>query len=116
MPIVMTIKQEIIQQLLTSKTKSYQAEVKLLLKLKPDEANVVKNHGKELSRKIDNLIEKTMSEWIGSADEIITDVKLINKKMQSIINDINKDVNVAENVVKLVGFIDDVVEIVNAIT
>jgi hypothetical protein len=116
MPIDMTKKQEIIQQLLTSKTKSYQAEVKLLLKQKPDEASLVKNHGKELSRRIDNLIGETMSDWTGSSEEIVAGVKLINKKMQSTISEINKDVNVAENVVKLVGFIDDVVEIVNAIT
>ncbi len=116
MPISMTKKQEIIQQLLASKTKSYQAEVKLLLKRKPTEANEIKKHGKELSRKIDNLIAETMTDWTGNADKIISDVKLINKKVQRSINDINNSVNVAGNVVKLVGFIDDVVEIADGIT
>lgn len=112
MPISMTKKQEIIQQLLASKTKAYQVEVKLLLKQKPNEANDVKNHGKELSRRIDALIADTMSDWIGNADKLISDVKLTNKKVQRSINDINKDVNVAENVVKLIGFIDEIAEIV----
>lgn len=116
MPISMTKKQEIIQQLLASKTKAYQAEVKLLLKQKPEEANEVKNHGKELSRRIDNLIAEAMSDWIGNADKIIRDVKLINKKVQRSINDINNNVNLTGSVVKLVGFIDDVVEIVDGIT
>ena len=116
MTISMTKKQEIIQQLLTSKTKAYQAEVKLLLKQRTNEASDVKNHGKELSRKIDNLIAETMSDWIGDADKFIGDVKFINTKIQRSINDINKNVNIAGSVVKLVGFIDEVVEIVNGIT
>jgi len=116
MPISMNKKQEIIQQLLASKTKAYQAEVKLLLKQKPSEAAEVKNHGKELSKRIDNLIAETMSNWLGNADKLISDVKLINKNVQRSIKDINNNVNVAGNVVKLVGFIDDVVEIVDGIT
>ena len=116
MPISKTKKQEIIQQLLASKTKAYQAEVKLLLKQKPNEAAEIKSHGKELSRRIDNLIAETMSDWIGNANKLISDVKLINKKVQRSINDINNNVNVAGNVVKLVGFIDDVVEVVDGIT
>lgn len=115
MPISMTKKQEIIQQLLASKTKAYLVEVKLLLKQKPNEASEVKNHGKELSRKIDNLIAETMSDWTGSADKLISDVKLINQKVQRSINDINKNVNVAGNIVKLVGFIDEIVVIVDGI-
>lgn len=115
MPVSMTEKQEIIQQLLAAKTKAYQAEIKLLLKRKPEEANEVKNHGKELSRKIDRLIAQAMSDWGVEAELIIADVKSTNRKIQRSISDINKDVNVARNVVKIVGFIDDVVEIVSAI-
>ena len=115
MPVSMTKKQEIIQQLLAAKTKAYQAEVKLLLKRKPEEANEVKTHGKELSRKIDRLISQTMSDWVLDAEIIIKDVKSTNKKIQRSINDIQNDVNVAKNVVKIVGFIDEIVEIVGAI-
>ncbi len=115
MPISMTKKQEVIQQLLAAKTKAYQAEVKLLLKRKPTEADEIKRHGKELSRKIDNLIAQTMAEWTGNAQKIIGDVRQINKKVQRSINDINNNVNVANNVVKLVGFIDDVVDIADGI-
>lgn len=115
MPVSMTEKQVIIQQLLAAKTRAYQAEVKLLLKRKPEEANEVKTHGKELSRKIDRLIAQTMSDWVVDAEIIIKDVKSTNKKIQRSINDIQNDVTVAKNVVKIVGFIDDIVEIVGAI-
>lgn len=115
MPISMTKKQEIIQQLLAAKTKAYQAEVKLLLKQMPEQANELKAHGKELSRKIDLLIAQTMSDWVGDAELIIKDVKSTNRKVQRSINDIQNDVNVAKNVVKIVGFIDEIVEIVGTI-
>jgi len=116
MAISMTKKQEVIQNLLATKTKAYQAEVKLLLKGKPEEADKVKTHGKELSRKIDDLIGQTMSEWTGNANNIIKDVKAINTKVQRSISEIQKNVKVAKNVVKLVGYIDDVVEIVDSLT
>ena len=112
----MTEKQKIIQQLLAGKTKAYLAEVKLLLKNKPEQANEVKNYGKELSRKIDHLIAQTMSDWVGDAEIIIKDIKSINKKVQRSINNIQNDINVAKNVVKIIGFIDEIMEIVDAIT
>ena len=115
MPVSMTEKQEIIQQLLASKTKSYQAEVKLLLKRMPEEANEVKTHGKELSRKIDRLIAQTMSEWMADSAIVINNVKSANIKIQRSINDIRNDVNIAKNVVKIVGLIDDIVKIAAAI-
>ena len=115
MPVSMTKKQEIIQLLLAAKSKAYLAEVKLLLKRKSDEANEVKTHGKELSRKIDRLIAQTMSDWLEDAEIIIKNVKSTNKKLQRSINDIQNDVNIAKNIVKIVGFIDEIVEIVGDI-
>ena len=116
MSVSMTKKQEIIQQLLAAKTKAYKAEVKLLLKNKPEESKDIKTHGKELSRKIDLLIAQSMAEWEVDAEILIKDVKSTNQKLQRSINDIQNDVKVAENVVKIIGFIDKVVDITSAIT
>lgn len=115
MAISMTGKQEVIQQLLVTKTKSYQTEIKLLLKLKPDEAEEVKTHGKELSRKIDALIADSMSEWLGDSEVIVEDVRSINRKFQRSIHEIQNDVDITKNVVNIVGFIDEVVDIVVAL-
>lgn len=115
MPVSMTEKQKIIQCLLATKTKAYQAEVILLLKKKPVLADEVKTHGKELSRKIDLLIKESISDWLGEAEDIISSVKMTNEKIQRSIRGIQKDVKVAENVVKIVGFIDDIVKIVATI-
>jgi hypothetical protein len=115
MPVSMTKKQEIIQTLLAAKTKAYQAEVKLLLKRKSTEAKAVQTHGKQLSRVIDQLIGQTMGDWVVDAEIIIKEVKSTNRKIQRTINDIQNDLNVAKNVVKIVGFIDEIVTIVGAI-
>ena len=115
MAISMTEKQALIQQLLVAKNKAYQAEVALLLAGETDQADEVKNHGKELSRRIDRLIAQTMTDWTVAAEEIIEDVRGINKKVQRSIKEINNHVNAARNAVKLVGFIDDVVGIVDGI-
>ncbi len=115
MPITTTEKQKIIQQLLAAKTKSYRAEVILLLKREPEQASLVKTKGKELSRKIDHLIMQSISDWLGESEIIINDVQLTNQKIQRSINNIQNDVNIANNVVKIVGFIDDIIKIVSAI-
>ncbi|UVL22763.1 hypothetical protein [Pseudomonas donghuensis] len=115
MPITMTEKQATIQQLLAAKTKSYVAELTLRMKDYPDEADEVQEHGKELSRQIDRLIGEAMSDWMGDADAIISYVKLTNQRMQRSINEINNDIKITENAVKLIGFIDDLVKVAIAI-
>ena len=115
MTIAMT-KRQLIHQLLVAKSQAYDAESYLLLKQMPYEANVVKNHGKELSRRVDSLIAEIMSDWIENSDRIIIHVYSINKELERCITDIEYDVNVAENIVKLVGFIDEIVKIINMIT
>ena len=116
MAISKTAKQDLIQQLLATKTKSYQTEIKLLLKRKPDEAEEVKEHGKALSRKIDELIAQSISDWLGNSNTLIKNVKTINTKLQRSIRDIENDIKIAQNVVKIVGYIDEVTEIVRGLT
>ena len=115
MPFQMNEKQVLIQSLLAAKTKSYSAEFELLLMGKTDEANLVMATGKVLSKKIDSLIAQTMTDWLGNANELNNKVKLSNTKIQRAISEIKRDVNTAKNAVKLVGLIDDVVNVVGAL-
>ena len=115
MPFQMNEKQVLIQSLLAAKTKSYTAEFELLLMGKADEANQVMQAGKPLSKKIDSLIAQTMQDWIGDANKLNKKVQLSNAKIQRSISEIRRDVNTANNVVKLVGYIDDVVGIVGSL-
>lgn len=115
MPVSMTEKQELIQQLLVSKSKAYDAEFKLLLQGKPDEADEVKIHGKALSRRIDNLIAAAMSEWTGDAVQIVDHVRNTNRKIQRSIRGIQDSVSFSRNIIKLVGLIDDIVDIADGV-
>ncbi|WP_440455210.1 hypothetical protein [Psychrobacter sp. ASPA161_9] len=111
-----TNKQQLIQQLSASKTKAYKIECKLSLKGMDDEAFEVRIRVDELNRRIDRLRAETMSDWLENSDKTIVDVYLINKELKRCINYINHNVDVVENIVKLVGFIDEIVEIVDVIT
>lgn len=103
-------------QLRVSKAKAYDIECKLSLERRYKEAAEVKKRVEELNRRIDSLLVEARSDWLENFDEVISHVNLINKKVQRSIDDIHNDVNVTENIVKLVGFIDDIVEIVAVIT
>lgn len=111
MPMQMNEKQILIQSLLAAKTKSYTAEFELLLKGNTDKAEQVRIAGKVLTRQIDSLIAQTMVDWVGDASELNQKVKSINTKIQRSISEIKSDVNTVNNVIKLVGFIDEVVNI-----
>lgn len=112
----MTKNHELIQLLWISKTKASRVQRILSLNRMHNEAAAVKNRVEELDRKIDCLIAITMNDWLENSDQIINDVGLITKEVQRSINHINHNVNVVENIVKLVGFIDEIVEIVDMIT
>lgn len=111
MIIEMTEKQQVAHQLLVSKIKAYNSEIKYRAKGDDSKADEVKEHGKELSRKVDDVIAELMRDWTGDAEEIVTSTKAINETIQSIINKINKDIDTAEDFVKLIGLIDAVVSI-----
>lgn len=108
-------KQKIIQQLLSAKQKAYNAEFALLISGNTQEANKIKDKGKILSRQIDNLISEAMSDWNGSTEALIKDVKSTNAKIQKSIAGIKKGVETAKQVVKVVGYIDDLIEVVSTI-
>ena len=115
MPFQMNEKQLLVQSLLAAKTKSYTAEFELLLMGKTHEANQVQEAGKVLSRIIDSLIAQTIGDWLGNANELNKKVKLSNTNIQRTISEIKRDVDTANNVVKLVGFIDDVASVVGSL-
>jgi hypothetical protein len=52
-----------------------------------------------------------MQDWIGSANLTIEAIKKTNKNLQKTIRDIKKDVEVAKNIVKAIGYLDDAIKI-----
>lgn len=115
MAISKTSKEQIIQSLLVAKQKAHMLEISLRFKGKPDEADQLSAKAGELSDQIDNLLSQLMSGWIGTANKILGDITKANAAIQSTIRDIQNDVHVAENIVKAIGYVDDIVVIASKI-
>lgn len=115
MTFTMTKRQKLVQELLQAKTQCYKTEFVLRLNGKEGKSLVVKEKGKELSRKIDDLIAQGMREWLDSAEALIPKVELKNTEIDASVTKINQNIKTANNVVKLVGYIDDVIKIIDAI-
>ena len=76
-----------------------------------DDAEKVKTKTNKLSKKVDSLLSALMQDWIGLAKLTIESIKKTNENLQKTIRDINKDVEVAKNIVKAIGYLDDVIMI-----
>lgn len=104
-------KQSIINDLLVTKQSGHRLEIALRFKGKANEANDVKRKTDELTDKIDDLLGQVMEEWSGQSKEIIAEIVKANSSLKAAINDIKRDLEIAENVVKAIGYIDDAVAI-----
>ena len=101
-------KDEIINRLNVSLQKIQRLELILRLKGQATEAATLKVKRAELSEQIDKLIGAAMLEWIGAADVITADVKKANASLQQSTRKIRKGIETAKEVVKTLGYVDDV--------
>ena len=72
-------------------------------------ANGIGEKHDELREVIDTLRAEVADEWTADAAEIGEEISKANAKVQASIRDIQKRINVAENVVKIIGQIDNAV-------
>ena len=104
-----TEKQQIIQKLSQVKQGLIKLETRLRLRNNKDEANRVATKSKALQKEIDKLLKHVIDEWLGAAREVLGDIKKANDSLQTAIGDIQRKVEVARNVVKVIGLVDDVI-------
>jgi len=110
-------KEELIQGLLVTKQRANILEVRLLLRGETgEEAKKVAEKSKALTRQIDKLLGQVMDEWQGQAAKIIKDIKTANAALQRSITNIRKKVQTAQNIVKAIGLIDEVITIAKGLT
>ncbi len=109
-------KEEVVQRLLVAKQRANTLEIRLLLKGKEDEANKVRKKSKALTRQTDKLLGQLMDEWLGEATQVIQGIKTANAALQTAITKIKNNVEIAQNVVKAIGLIDDVIVIAKGLT
>jgi DNA integrity scanning protein DisA with diadenylate cyclase activity len=104
-------KELIVDKLLITKRKGHNLEIDLMFKEMEADAKKVKTKTNKLSKKVDSLLAALMQDWIGSAKLTIESIKKTNENLQKTIRDIKKDVEVAKNIVKAIGYLDDVIMI-----
>ena len=76
---------------------------------KDDEAQQIQERRTKLRAEIDRIRGKVAEEWAAKADALAADLKAYNETVQGYINDLKNNIETAQNVVKLVGAVDDLV-------
>ena len=100
-------KQRAIHALITSRSKGDSLELQLLMQGEAEAAARVRAATRRLSRKIDALIAAAMHTWRGRADALEDEMRRRNARLQARIRDIRNEIQVAENVVRATGLLDE---------
>ena len=104
-------KRRALRRLAKTKEKAQRLEFELRVQGLDEDAKKVDSKTRKLTKRIDELLKKTMEEWMGNAAQVEADLKTNNEKLQKSIRDIKNKVRTAKNIVKAIGFIDDAVSI-----
>ncbi len=107
----LTEKEKFLESLRAAHRQGQLTEVSLRLQGKPDEADKIKPGNTRLSTEIDTLIGQMMDEWLGDADRTMKELTAANAKLEATVAEIKKQINVAQNVVKMLGLLDEAVAI-----
>jgi hypothetical protein len=111
MPFEPSDKEKVLESLMAARRQGQLAELHLRFQNKPDEADKIWEGNARLSTEIDILIGRMMEEWTGRADTSIKRLTAANTKLEAAVADIKKQLEIAQNVVKVVGFLDEAVTI-----
>lgn len=85
------------------------AELRLKLARKNEEARQLGDKAEELRKQIDKLRGEAADKWVQQAQALAADVRKHNAQVEGYIQDIQKSIETAQNVVKLIGAVDDVI-------
>ena len=106
-----TDKEKVLESLMAARRQGQLAELSLRFQGKSDEAEKIWEGTTRLSTEIDILIGRMMEDWLGAAHRAIRDLTVANDKIDAAVADIKRQIQIAQNVVKVIGFLDDAVAI-----
>jgi hypothetical protein len=106
-----TDKEKVLESLMAARRQGQLAEISLRFQGKSNDAEKIWEGNARLSMEIDILIGRMMEEWLGAANNAISDLTAANAKIEATVADIKKQIQIAQNVVKVIGFLDDAVAI-----
>lgn len=110
-----TEQEEILNTLINQKADCYKLVVTLKMQNETTEADEVKKKALVLSATIDDLLGKSMDEWVVDTNALLNDLTIVNNEIKAAIDQINKALKTAENVVKFLKNIDKVIDIASKI-
>jgi hypothetical protein len=87
------------------------AEINLRSQGRVADADEIRKSTAPLSAKVDALVGTMMAEWLGQVDKSIADIAACTEGLQGTVEQIKKKVAIAQNVVKVIGFVDQAVGI-----
>jgi peptidoglycan hydrolase CwlO-like protein len=79
------------------------------------EADQIKEKHDELREAIDKLRGQIADKWTADAADIEAEIRKRNTKLQDSIRSIQNDIQTAENVVKILGLVDDALQAVSGL-
>lgn len=104
-------KEDAIQNLLVTLQRSQNLELNLRFRNDIENVKEIAKKNKQLNKQIDKLIVEAMQEWLVDAQVITNKVKKANTNLQRAITNVKKKKKVAQNIVKAIGLVDDVLSI-----
>lgn len=104
-------KQDILDSLLAIQYQGQLAVIHLKLHNETAQADKVRECTERLSEEIDILLIKMMDEWLAMASTVTQQLVDATSNIATAIVDIKKQIQIAQNVVKVLGYLDDVVAI-----
>jgi hypothetical protein len=104
-------KEKFLAALIDTRSAGQTGEIRLRFQEKTAEAEQVKVACDRLTDEIDTLTGQLMNEWLGNANKAIADLDKKSAVIDDAAADIKKKLKIAQNVVKLIGAIDDAVAI-----
>jgi hypothetical protein len=106
-----TEKEKVLEGLMAARRQGQLAELSLRFKDKTEEAEKIWESTARLSTEIDIMLGKIMEEWRGRSEPVLKGLSAATAKLETAVGGIKKDIKTAQNVVKVVGLLDDAVAI-----
>ena len=107
-------KEEIVRRLLITRQKAASLRTRLRLLREEEAEATIADKVMELDDRIEDLVEAMMADWRGNAQSKIEAIAAANTRIQEAIRKVRDRNRRAQEIVKAVGLIDDVIGIAGA--
>jgi len=90
-------------------------KLEFMLKLDDEDATTIEDATARLAGRIEDIRTQLHDRWSGSANRTTAELRKISRRLQKVIRTIDTETDVAESILKAVGYVDDVLRITGRI-